>query len=472
MICDKGLSFEECELAILRHAVDKAEENVGRKRINDPEIQRIIQIIEQFLAKTGRIIYGGTAINNILPPEHQFYKKDIEFPDYDFFSPEPLKDAKKLVDIYYSKGFDEVEAKAGAHTGTFKVFVNFIPVADITYLVPELYKTLLKQTIHIGGIRYAPPNYLRMALYLELSRPKGDVNRWEKILKRLILLNKSFPITGKDCDLVEVQRLFDPEKKLPKGEEKKIFYITRETLINQQVVFFGALSNKLYLKYLKRFRYRRIPNIPDFDVLSEDPQTTASILKERLQETGIKKVTMKKKKGVGEIIAPHYEVLVGGDTVAFIYEPLACHSYNVIRIKGRPVRIATIDTMLSFYLAFIYAKRPYYDVNRILCMAHFLFSVQKKNRLRQKGLLRRFSTTCYGEEKSTRERARQIKAEKYRELQNKRGSREWEWYFLSYSPVDKDKKKQGTRKKTRKKARKPKRRTRSRRRGVLRRLGF
>ena len=471
MKCDRGVSFEDCELAILRHAVDNAEKRTGKKLIDNPEIQKIIQIVEQFLIKKRRIVYGGTAINNILPAESQFYDKSTEFPDYDFFSPEPLKDAKKLADIYYSQGFDEVEAKAGTHTGTFKVFVNFIPVADITYLVPELYKSLSKKALTVAGVRYAPPNYLRMALYLELSRPKGDVSRWEKILKRLILLNKSFPITGKDCDLVEVQRMFEPEDKLTKSLEKQIFHIARETLINQQVVFFGAFSNKLYLRNLKRFRYKKIPNIPDFDVLSEDPQATASILKETLQEAGIKKVTIRKKDGIGEIIAPHYEVVVGGETIAFIYKPLACHSYNTIKIKGRVVRIATIDTMLSFYLAFIYARRPYYDVNRIVCMAHFLFAVQRKNRLKQKGLLRRFSTTCYGEEKSTKERVRQVKANKYRELQSKRGGREWEWYFLKYAPGENAIKKV-TKRKTKRKKRKKRRKTRRRRSGILRQLGL
>ena len=38
--------------------------------------------------------------------------------------------------VHYKEGFKEVEAKAGVHPGTFKVFVNFIPVADITFLVP------------------------------------------------------------------------------------------------------------------------------------------------------------------------------------------------------------------------------------------------------------------------------------------------------------------------------------------------
>ena len=56
---------------------------------------------------------------------------------------------------------------------------------------------------------YAPPNFLRMSMYLELSRPEGDVSRWEKVLKRLILLNKHYPLRGRSCDIDSVQRLFE-----------------------------------------------------------------------------------------------------------------------------------------------------------------------------------------------------------------------------------------------------------------------
>ena len=37
MSCDKKMSFEECELAILRSAVDKIGKKTGRKKINNPE---------------------------------------------------------------------------------------------------------------------------------------------------------------------------------------------------------------------------------------------------------------------------------------------------------------------------------------------------------------------------------------------------------------------------------------------------
>ena len=79
------------------------------------------------------VCYGGLAINNILPYQDQFYDFTKEIPDYDVFSKNALEDAKELADIYHKNGFYYCEAKSGIHYGTFKVFVNFIPIADITF---------------------------------------------------------------------------------------------------------------------------------------------------------------------------------------------------------------------------------------------------------------------------------------------------------------------------------------------------
>ena len=71
-----------------------------------------------------------------------------------------------------------------------------------------LYDKLHKTAKIKAGIYYSPPDFLRMLMYLELSRPMGDVSRWEKVFKRLILLNKNFPIKVKDCDPENIQRSF------------------------------------------------------------------------------------------------------------------------------------------------------------------------------------------------------------------------------------------------------------------------
>lgn len=444
-ICDKKLSFEDCELAILRQAVDKAEEIQGEKKISSSETKKIIGIVEAFIKRKDVICYGGTAINNILPKQDQFYNKDIEMPDYDFYSPHALEDAKELANIYYTNGFIEVEAKAGQHHGTFKVFVNFTPVADITYMPKELFNAVKKDGIRVGGILYAPPNLLRMGMYLELSRPDGDVSRWEKVLKRLALLNKHYPLKGKECLTIDFQRqmgqIVNDDKNNNEGlydkkTTEEIYDTVKRTFMEQDVVFFGGYALSMYSQYMPKNLQRKLEKIPDFDVLSEDPLLTAQIVKERLLDIGIKDVKIIKRPGIGEIIAPNYEIKVGNDAIAFIYEPLACHSYNEIKEDGYEVKIATIDTILSFYLAFLYANRPYYDVDRILCMANFLFDVQEKNRLTQHGLLKRFSLTCMGHQ-TTVEEMRSEKSKMFMELKDKKGKPEYDEWFLRYRPDEK-----------------------------------
>jgi hypothetical protein len=95
------------------------------------------------------------------------------------------------------------------------------------------------------------------------------------------------------------------------------------------------------------------------------------------------------------------------------------------------VKVGTIDTLLSFYMAFMYADRPYYDINRLLCLSTMLFTVQQRNRLKQSGLLKRFSTTCYGNQPTLSD-IRDEKTKKRNELDP--NSKEYEEWFLNYTP--------------------------------------
>jgi len=611
---NNNVGFEEKELEILRNAVDLVEKRKGEKIIQDPKVQEIISIVEKFIADKKLVCYGGTAINNILPEDVQFYNKDIELPDYDFYSDNALDHAKELADIYYKAGYEDVEAKSGVHHGTYKVFVNFTGIADITQMEHNLFKAISRDAVIKKGIRYAPPNFLRMSMYLELSRPNGDVSRWEKVQKRLTLLNTHYPLKGYECDKIVYQRGFDNATASNTGEvsisrprsrslsrsqsasrsktvksggggsisnslkahkrkavnqiirkyhdlskymkhlyhavssheetigdfkysieedklthrykliatyerlfskddsfvlysmkareidsdatpsksprsrsrsptavsdrnqkeeysvdkthisyssnrekelvETNIYNIVRDVFIKNRAVFFGGYANILYSRYMPKHQRRIIQKIPDFDILSEDPRELCEEVVRELSAHNYKDVKYTKHAGVGEVISEHYDIRVGDEVIAFLYKPLACHSYNTIRINGdgdgvgdgdvkgdrgksggESIRIATIDTMLSFYLAFIYADRVYYDINRILCMSQFLFDVQQHNRLKQTGLLRRFSINCYGKQ-PTLESMRFEKTEKYEELKGKRNSREFEEWFLRYIPYE------------------------------------
>jgi uncharacterized membrane protein YkoI len=92
--------------------------------------------------------------------------------------------------------------------------------------------------------------------------------------------------------------------------------------------------------------------------------------------------------------------------------------------------------MLSFYLAFLYSNKDYYDINRILCMSQYLFKVQQHNRLNQKGLLKRFSIECYGHQE-TLEEMRANKNKLFLSLKNKKNTKEYEIHFMRYRPDNK-----------------------------------
>ena len=457
----EGLTFQECERTILQNVVDELERTQGKELLGQPSIQEIIVLLEKFLIKKKRICYGGTAINNLLPKKDQFYDLEVEFPDYDFYSPTPIEDAKQLADIFASNGYVNVEAKAGVHFGTYKVFVDFIPVADITQMPLSLYRVLKKRTYVRKSIHYVPPNFLRMSMYLELSRPYGAISRWEKVFERLNLLNKHYPLEGENCVTqkgklskeITIQRVED--ESMESSTLSALYRTTRRILIDHEVVFFGAYAHQLYSKYMPSSLRRKTREIPDFDVLCENVDEVSHVIKDALsalsnkEDGSTKSVKLVNHSAIGELLPRHVEVRVGNESVCFLYEPLACHSYNTVTIRGDRLRIATIDTMLSFYLAFLYMNRSYYDEQRLLCMSEFLFRVQERNRLAQKGVLRRFTMTCYGTQQTIRD-IRAKKNRKHRELrktmkklrrtkaetgQLEKVQREYEEWFFKYIPT-------------------------------------
>jgi hypothetical protein len=162
--------------------------------------------IESFIQKKKLIGYGGTAINHALPKESKFYQED-DIPDYDFFSTQPTEDIRELADLL-TPHFPNVEVKPAMFPGTYKLFVNYLPLVDITHIDEELFHTLWADSFQKEGIRYVPYNYLRMSMYQELARPMGDISRWTKIFQRLSLLNKHHPFLIRNCNV-------KPSEKIP-----------------------------------------------------------------------------------------------------------------------------------------------------------------------------------------------------------------------------------------------------------------
>jgi hypothetical protein len=428
MSTNKKQSIEEMENDILNTHLNSLEIERRENMVNSIEIKRMLEIVKQFIKKKKLVCYGGFAINELLPKNDKIYDEKIDIPDYDFFSSNALNHAKELADIFFKKGYENVEAKTTVHHGTFKVFVNYIPIADITGMDHNLFKTIQKKAIRINGILVTDPIFLKMAMYLELSRPEGQIDRWAKVLNRLNLINKYYPYPKNVCGKIT----YDKEN----DNQNHIYETLKTAFIDKDVVFLGQYANSHYSKYINDKRDKKMfEKIADYDVLAENPKNVAAYVMSKLKTYG--NVKIKKREKFGETIPEGYEVILDNDILAIIYAPLNCYNYNVISENNRNVNIATIDTILSYYLAFTYGNTKLYDTDRLLCIAKHLFEIQEENKLKDKGLFQRFSKPCIGKPESLND-LRDIRAKKYEKFikdgTNTKKNPEYEEWFLNYKP--------------------------------------
>ena len=186
---------------IIEQALEKKKKIFKKNKKLDPISYNDIQkykIVEKFLKLKGLKIYGGFDINSRIGQEDKFYKDD-EIPDYDVYSPDPWNDAVELANMLYSKGFLYTEVKQGIHYGTYKVYSNLFPVADITYIKKEMYEKI--PTIKIKGLNICSPTFLNISMLKNLmnllkiqkdgQKLQKDKNYWKNgILSNLKNLNQ------------------------------------------------------------------------------------------------------------------------------------------------------------------------------------------------------------------------------------------------------------------------------------------
>ncbi len=170
------------------------------KQINsvkmDPTIDvqlSIANVIYKYIKDKGRILYGGTALNDILINKKgiSIYKK-YDSPDIDFYSPKPYEDAVELCELLNKHKFKNVTAIDALHEDTIKIFVDYKDYCDITWVPQRIYNSIDK--LVINSINYAHPHFLFIDQLRIVNQPLTSAElRWKKTFKRMCLLTDFFP---------------------------------------------------------------------------------------------------------------------------------------------------------------------------------------------------------------------------------------------------------------------------------------
>ena len=363
-------------------------------------------LIEKFISNKELICYGGTAINAYLPNDKKFYD-DVDIFDYDCYSSNALKDAVELSKILFKNNVTNVEVKSAMFKGTYKIFINFISIVDFTQMDANVYYNIHNNSVKINNLLYASPNYLRISLYQELSRPLGDVSRWNKIYERLNLLNEIKPLYISNCSI--------SGKDLPETEE----YIKLNTQIisiikHNKWVVFGDYGLSFYLKYFPK-KYQKIVRIINLPYIIVDNINV--VLK--LLHFEYTKIMYSY-----EIINDFYQIKYKGYPVLYIFITSSCQSYNVINGNY----IATIDTIMSIYYGLSFINLEFLNTHKILSYCYLLHNISETT-----GVCKRFHMPCIGNQK-TIEDIRVMRDKKHTLYKKYNSKKIFKEYFFQYKP--------------------------------------
>jgi hypothetical protein len=359
-------SFQK-QIDIMKEAAAKAEDIIDYEAAHNPEMLRAIEVVEDFLRKKHRLLYGGTAINAHLPKQYKIYDPEKSIPDYDFFTPDQDADIKLLTEMLRKAGFIEISAREGIHEGTIKMYVNFNPVADITRIDPRLYRLLSKREFRSNGLSFIDADTLRMLMYLELSRPMGQVSRWEKVYERLVLLNEFIPI--RKC-----------YTKIPKTSgltEEQVENIMRKIVAEKRIFAGGDLVGFYSLSLRKKKRPTAkwlLSTHKPIYFYSHDPAKDAA----DLADLGL---TFKKIAGVGDVMPTSYVAMINSTPSVVIIEESACHSYYTLPLPfTETLRIASLDTLVTLYFSLALMEAKMEGFGALQCVAQELVEISFRAR--------------------------------------------------------------------------------------------
>lgn len=177
---------------------DEYEATVFKHDFQRDAIMKALDIVRKFIIMNKRILVGGMGMDLALRSvDSQLYKTE-KLPDYDFYSPIFHADAYTIGEQLIEAGLTGISIIRATHVSTMRVRVNYVSVADVTYIPHSIYENI--PTIIHEGITICHPHYQIIDQHISLSLPFGNppmetiLGRWKKDIERYDIIYSKFPI--------------------------------------------------------------------------------------------------------------------------------------------------------------------------------------------------------------------------------------------------------------------------------------
>jgi len=357
------------------------------------EKSRINSIINTFVREHDVVIYGGVAMNAMLPKNLKFYGPN-DFPDFDCLSKSAKQIAKALANELSKNGFKYTEVRSAIHANTFKVFVNFEAMADFTQVSHKFYDGISRLVVKRDGMKLAPPFLLKHYLIKELARPDGSAFRWQKVYKRSQALDKIFKTPQSDFIHRKKMVVFDDEERMVMNAVLQFIKDNRLPLVgNLGLAYLVDGEKALNFECCKQDQF-----FSTFEILSTDPDATYKQLRAYLP-TSIK-IKSSRRFYYQEIIPKRlrvYLTLSNGREVklmTIIHTDENCFSFY----EKNGLRIGSPYTILQFLYAYWIVYYVYESKKVQMLVQHLIWTLE--NHIKKLTIKDRFTLECYGKEKT------------------------------------------------------------------------
>jgi hypothetical protein len=179
---------------------------INRNPIRSPLLSAM-EVAKKFIISNDLIITGGMAIDfalrNVGDSLYNPNSLNGVVPDYDCYSPDPVKHAYDLVEELYeygytNDGFYRLDAIRAKHIQTIRVRLEYKSVIEISYIPPKIFANLPK--LKYMNMLIIHPHWQMINMHRSLSYPLIDppfeslFNRLKKDTERFMMLLEKYPI--------------------------------------------------------------------------------------------------------------------------------------------------------------------------------------------------------------------------------------------------------------------------------------
>jgi len=393
--------------------------NLEKRQLQDSqEIQVMKQeqalikdIVKKFISQQNLLVYGGYALNALLPKKDKFYSEE-ELNDFDILSPTAKEHARMLADTLYDKGFIYTEVKPAIHDGTYKIYVNFQAIADITDVSETFFYEMLKLSRkekpkhkflkeNLPPINMSPIYLLKHFIITELARPKSSLFRWEKVYGRLALLYKYYGANKRRARATPKSMSLKSQHEIWNSTIQSILTKVLEIIKVHKFPLIGNYAMGIYLGIENCCRLD--PSFSVFDILAEDIHKALATIKIHLESflPPDYKLEIETKIYEGEILPNYVKIYlhVPGNVKMSLLTITSISNHCFSTIDKYEMTLGTPYTILSF-LYVTWLTHYVHENRKTVPFIHKLVQRWERYIYEESPMEERFVATCYGTEKS------------------------------------------------------------------------